>query len=122
MGLDPSYDDFPAGEIDYSGLTPPDVPEVAANATLSWSPVARFGLNTSLRYVGRRFMDQANTLEMPDYLVVDVGASVNVTDNLVVDLRAYNLFDKDYALTSNYDTQWILRRPQSFEVALRAGF
>ena len=120
--LDAEYDDFPAGDVDYSGMTPPDVPEVAANATLSWTPAERFGVSTSLRYVGRRFMDQANTQKIPDYLVVDVGASVNLTDNFVIDLHAYNLFDKDYALSSNYDTQWILGRPRSVEVALRAGF
>jgi len=120
--LDAKYDDFPSGDLDYSGNTPPEVPEVAVNATLRWAPDERFGLSTSLRYVGRRFMDQANTLEMPDYLVVDVGANVNLTDSLTLGLHAYNLFDKDYALASNYDTQWLLGRPRSFEVALRARF
>jgi iron complex outermembrane receptor protein len=120
--LDAKYDDFPSGAVDYSGLTPPNVPEVAANATLSWSPAKRFGLNATLRYVGRRFMDQANLKEMPGYFLVDVGASLNLTSHVVVDLRAYNLFDKDYALSSNYDSQWILGRPRSIEIALRAGF
>ncbi|OJW57615.1 MAG: hypothetical protein BGO57_00320 [Sphingomonadales bacterium 63-6] len=120
--LDAKYDDFPSGAVDYTGMTPPEVPEVAANATLSWTPVERFSVNTSLRYVGKRYMDQANTLEMPDYLVVDLGASANLTDNVAVDVHVYNLFDKDYATASNYDTQWILGRPRAFEVALRFGF
>src|SRR5690606_37686387 len=120
--LDAEYDDFPAGDVDYSGLTPPEVPEVAANATLRWAPAETFGLSTSLRYVGRRFMDQANRLKMPGYLVVDVGANAQLTDDLTLGVHAYNLFDKDYALSSNYDTQWILGRPRSFEVALSARF
>lgn len=120
--LDAEFDDFPSGNVDYTGHTPPDVPEVAANATLRWAPDERFSLSTSLRYVGRRFMDQANTRKMPGYLVADLGANVNLTDNLKLGLHAYNLFDKDYALSSNYDTQWILGRPRSFEVALSAGF
>jgi iron complex outermembrane receptor protein len=120
--LDAEYDDFPAGDVDYSGLTPPEVPEVAANATLRWALAENFGLSTSLRYVGRRFMDQANTLKMPDYMVVDAGANAQLADNLTLGVHAYNLFDKDYGLSSNYDTQWILGRPRSFEVALSARF
>lgn len=122
--LDANYDDFSNVNplLDYTGNTPIDVPEVTGNATLTWQPIARLAVNTSLRYVGRRFMDQANTKEIPDYLVVDAGASFAVTENLAVRLRLYNLFDKDYALSSNYGSQWILGRPRSVDVAIRANF
>ncbi len=116
--LDANFDEFGG----FTGNTPLDVPEVTGNATLSWAPVDRLGVHTSLRYVGRRFMDQANTKEIPDYLVVDAGARLAITDNLAVNLTLYNLFNKDYALSSNYGSQWILGRPRSVDVAVRASF
>ena len=55
---------------------------------------------------------------MPAYTVVDLGASYAFTDNLAVNLRIYNLFDKDYAVTTYNDEQWLLGRPQSVDVSV----
>ena len=120
--LDAEYDDFLSGNIDYTGNTPLGVPEVAANATLVWTPLPPVALRTSLRYVGRRFANDSNTLEIPGYLVVDIGASAQLRENLALDLRVLNLFDKDYALATNYTTNWVLGAPRSIEVALRTNF
>jgi len=42
--------------------------------------------------------------------------------NVAVDLRLYNLLDKNYAVTTYSDEQWILGRPRSVDVSLRARF
>jgi iron complex outermembrane receptor protein len=116
--LDANYDDFTG----FNGKTPPGVPESAANLELRWSGLKSFQLRGNLRYVGRRFSDNENKFRVPGYVVVDAGLTYAVTPHVGIDLRAINLFDKDYALTTYNDEQWILGRPLSFEVSLRANF
>ncbi len=128
--LDANYDDYvevndpadPSDDDVFTGKTPPGVPETAANLELSWSGLRNFQVRANLRYVGRRFSDDANRFRIPAYAVVDAGVTYAITPNIGVDLRLYNLFDKDYALTTYANEQWILGRPQSVDVSLRASF
>jgi iron complex outermembrane receptor protein len=120
--LDAEYEDFASGSVDFSGNTTPGVPETAANLSLRWAAQDRLQLRSSLRYVGRRFSDNANALEVPSYVVVAASATYALTDNLALDLRVYNLFDKDYALDTYGSQQWVLGRPRAFDVALRTSF
>ncbi len=108
--------------IDDTDLTPAGVPEQAANLEVRWSGIERFQVRANLRYVGRRFTDSAETFRVPAYAVVDAGFTYAITPNVGLDVRVYNLFDKDYAVSTNGDQQWILGRPQSFDVAIRASF
>ena len=116
--LDANFDDF-AG---FNDRTPPQVPEVAANAELRWSDSRRLSARANLRYVGRRFTDNANAFRVPSYTVVDLGASYALTQNVALDFRIYNLFGEDYAFSTYGDEQWILGRPRSFDFAVRASF
>jgi len=117
--LDARYDDYTG----YTGNTPPGVPEAAVNLELRWTGFdKKLEIRGDLRYVGRRFSDDANQFRIPGYAVVDAGITYAVTPHVGVDFRAYNLFDKAYALTTYNDEQWILGRPQSFDVSLRASF
>jgi iron complex outermembrane receptor protein len=120
--LDADFDDFASGAVDFTGKTPPGVPQAAANLGLRWAAMDRLQLRGDLRWVGRRFTNNANTLEMPSYTVVDISASYALTDHVALDLRAYNLFDKDYALSNYGSQQWVLGRPRAFDVAVRARF
>lgn len=116
--LDANFDDF-AGFV---GKTPPGVPETAANVELRWTDGGRFSTRANLRYVGRRFTDNANAFRVPAYTVFDLGASYALTPNLALDVRVYNLLDEDFAFSTYADEQWILGRPRSFDVAVRASF
>lgn len=116
--LDANFDEF-AG---FEDKTPPGVPETAANVELRWSDSDRISARANLRYVGRRFTDNANDFRVPAYTVVDLGASYALTDNVALDLRLYNLFDADYAVSTYADEQWILGRPRSVDLTLRASF
>ncbi|TIX51682.1 TonB-dependent receptor [Alteraurantiacibacter aquimixticola] len=116
--LDANFDEFDGFEDN----TPAGVPEAAANLELRWNGGDRFSARANLRYVGRRFTDNANAFRVPAYTVVDLGASYAVTDNFAVDLRLYNLFDEDYAFSTYGNEQWILGRPRSVDVTLRASF
>jgi iron complex outermembrane receptor protein len=116
--LNANFDDFTGFEDN----TPPGVPEQAANLELSWTGMQGLQLRGDLRYVGRRFSDNANQFRVPAYTVVDLSATYALTQNLALDVRVFNLFDKDYALTTYSDQQWILGRPRSLDVSVRASF
>ena len=120
--LDADFDDFISGGTSYTGNTPPNVPEVAANLSLYWTPIDALRANASLRYVGRSFSDNANSYRVPGYAVVDAGLTYALTPNLAANLRVYNLFDKDYATTTYNDEQWILGRPRSIDISVTAHF
>lgn len=120
--LDANFDDFVTGGISYNGKTPPGVPEETANLWLRWDATSKLQARAGLRYVGKRYSDNANRFRVPGYATVDATLSYAVTPNVAVDVHAYNLLDKDYAITTYNDEQWILGRPQSFDVSLRANF
>ena len=108
--------------ISYNGNTPPNIPETTANLWLRYDATKRLQARAGLRYVGHSFSDNANVFRVPGYAVVDAGVSYALTDNVALSVRAYNLFDKGYAVTTYNDEQWILGRPRSVDVALRASF
>ena len=120
--LDADFDDFISGGTNYTGNTPPNVPEVAANLSVYWTLIDALRANASLRYVGRSFSDNANSYRVPGYAVVDAGLTYALTPNLAANLRVYNLFDKDYATTTYNDEQWILGRPRSIDISVTAHF
>ncbi len=116
--LDANFDDFDC----CTGKTPAGVPETLANLWLTWDAFDRFQARAGLRYVGRRFSDNDNTFRVPSYTVVDGGVSYALTDNVALDFRVYNLFDKDYAVSTYNHEQWILGRPRSVDFSVRARF
>lgn len=128
--LDANYDDYvivndptdPSQNTVYTGNTPPGVPEEAANLELSWTSKIGLQLRGNLRYVGRRFSDDANTFRIPAYTVVDFGATYAITKNVGVEVTLYNAFNEAYAEATYNDEQWILGRPRSVDVSIRANF
>jgi iron complex outermembrane receptor protein len=120
--LDAEYDRFLSGNVDYAGKTPPDVPEQAGNLWLTWEGHDSLRAQAGVRYVGRRYSNQANTFRVPGYTVVDAGLSYAFSDTMAVDVRGHNLFDEVYAISTYDNEQWVLGRPRAFEVVLRARF
>lgn len=116
--LDAEFEEYEG----YEGNTPPGVPEQSANLELAWSGLESLELRGNLRYVGRRFSDEDNLFRVPSYAVVDLSATYAITQNIGVTARVYNLFDEAYAEGVYFDEQWILGRPQSFDVSVRAAF
>ncbi|KQM70837.1 TonB-dependent receptor [Sphingomonas sp. Leaf20] len=120
--LDATFDDFVSGGTRFDGNTPPDVPETLANVWLRWNATRALQARAGLRYVGRRYSDNANSFRVPSYTIVDATLSYAVTPHLAVDIHGYNLFDRDYALSTYNNQQWVLGRPRAVDVSLRAGF
>ena len=120
--LNARFDDFMSGTANYAGNTPPEVPETMANLWLRWTATPAVQARAGLRYVGRRFSDNANDFRIPGYVTVDTTLSYAMTPRVAVDLHVYNLFDAAYAINSYGVQQWVLGRPRAVDVSLRAGF
>jgi iron complex outermembrane receptor protein len=98
--LDARYDDFTelvSGVLtSWAGNTPTNVPERLGSLWLSWNLPQSFQVQGGMRYIGRRYLNNANTATTASATVVDAGIRKNVTDNLSIDLRATNLLDEFY--------------------------
>ena len=116
--LDAQFNSFSGND----GNTPAGVPESAANVEVRWNGLKRLEARAALRYVGRRFSDDANQFRVPAFAVADLSATYALTANVGLAVRLYNVFDKTYAVTTYSDEQWILGRPRSIDVSLRASF
>jgi iron complex outermembrane receptor protein len=106
-----------------AGKVPPNVPERAANLWLDWAFVPGWSAGAGVRYVGHRYADNFNTLELPGYTVVDLALHWRPLERLHFDLHIYNAFDTLYAAAPyNGGTQWILGEPLAVEATAGITF
>ncbi|MGB9090115.1 MAG: TonB-dependent receptor [Pseudomonas farsensis] len=117
------YDDFTADGNDYSGNRPTNVPRRSANLWLSKDFAQRFSAGAGARYVDSRYGDNANTVKVPSHTVLDASFDWHVQPDLTLGLQLNNLFDRQYATTSeNGGRQWYLGEPRSFFVTADYSF
>jgi len=117
------YDDFVSGSSDFKGNEPLNVPRRSANLWLSKNFGDRFSVGTGARYVDSRYGDNANTVEVPSYTVVDANIDWHVQPDLTLGVQLNNLFDRQYATTTgNNGRQWYLGEPRSFFVTADYSF
>ena len=123
--LDAEFEDFDelvgTTLVSREGKTPPGVPEKIANLWLSWDATSAVRASAGVRYVGRRFVDNANTITLPSYTVVDADVRWQVNDSLAAHFSVRNLTKETYAVTGGA-AQWLLGAPRSFEVRLTARY
>ncbi|MGM4920708.1 TonB-dependent siderophore receptor [Tardiphaga sp. 813_E8_N1_3] len=118
------YDDFQQATIgvNYAGNVPINVPQNVSNIWATWAFTANWSANAGVQIVGKTFADNANTLEMPSYTLVNAGLQWKPDVNTTVSLRVYNLFDKIYATSSYSDNQWVLGMPRTAQLAVNVRF
>jgi len=121
------FDDFSesAGGVAVSrnGNVPPNVPERLANLWLSWNFQPGWTAMAGMRYVGERYADNANTLELPSYTTTDLALRWDVNSATTLTARGYNVFDKAYFSTAYYSpTQWLYGPSRRFELTLNHRF
>jgi iron complex outermembrane recepter protein len=126
--VDARYEDYNFVGGSFSGNTPPNVPQVIANAGASYRfettwPVE---LGLSARYVGNRFNSDDNTVIMDAYTVADAYAYVDIPKSYFpavnetrITFRARNLTNKQYAVWGDpfYPDQILLGAPRTYELA-----
>jgi iron complex outermembrane receptor protein len=121
------FDDFNAvvgpSVVQLAGRVPLNVPEQSANVIAFWNPHPRWEARSVMRFVGRRFADNINTVSavMPSYKVVDFGLRWIVRPDMSFDARLDNAFDELYA-DSGTTTQWLLGSPRSATISMNFFF
>ncbi len=105
-----------------AGKLPTDTPERVANIFATWRPTNELRLNGSLRRVGARTTNNANTVIMPAYNTADLSAAYKLPLGEVA-LKLRNISDTVYA-TRSYGTgdQVLLGEPRALEVSYSVRF
>jgi len=121
------YDDF--GEtvggvvISRNGKVPTDVPQRVANLWLGWKLQPQWTLSGGLRHVGKRYANNANTLELPAYTTTDLALQWQAGADTTLTLRGFNVFDKRHYTTAYYTTsQWLVGEGRRYALTLNHRF
>ena len=107
--------------IALDGNRPPQTPEFAASATLTWKPADGWQLSTTLRHVGAQFESDQETNVLPAATTLNAFAQIPVTGKFSVVLRGENLFDETI-VTRNSNGALDLGVPRTFWGGIRFGF
>ena len=121
------YDDFTESvsgvAVSRNGNTPANVPERQANLWLGWKALPEWTLSGGMRYVGTRYANSANTIELPSYTTTDLAVRWQVKPATTLTLRGFNVFDKYYFTTAYYSgTQWLVGEGRRAELTLHHRF
>jgi iron complex outermembrane receptor protein len=84
------------------GMTPIQIPDLTASLWLDYTvesgALEGLGIGGGVRYVGKSWADRANTLTVPDVVMVDAAIRYD-RNNWGVALNVANIFDKEYVAT-----------------------
>ncbi len=100
------------------------VPQNIANAGLTYYPVPKASITTTLRYVGNSWMDTAHTLPVPAYAIIGLRANYELTPQATVFASVVNLLNRQY-ITFNIassSTAYQAGMPQAISVGARVVF
>lgn len=113
----------PAVIVSRDGNVPPNVAERLANVWLSWQFQPDWSVASGVRYVGKRYADNANTLQLPGYATTDLALTWQAAPRTRLTARVFNVFDKAYYATAYYtSTQWLLGADRRVEFSLDHRF
>jgi outer membrane receptor protein involved in Fe transport len=80
---------------DLSGRIPRRVPRIMASLSASAAlPGTGVTLDGDVSAMGRRYADDANSLALPGFALIGIGAAWDLAEKLTLRLRATNLFDR----------------------------
>lgn len=84
-------------------------PKDKVTLSLSYNPIQKFNLHSSIRYVGKREDDDfstfpSNRVILSDYTIVDLTVNYNLLDEINLFVRVENLLDTDYEEVLYYGT------------------
>lgn len=94
----------------------------ATGATINWDAKEALSLSGGVRYVGERYVDDANQRVMPAYSVWDAVLQWRASDRLELSLRGLNLGDSDDFVLAPYGNQWILGEDRTFQANVNYRF
>ncbi|NML32580.1 TonB-dependent receptor [Paraburkholderia antibiotica] len=121
------YDDFVEnsgnGMVSRAGNVPTSVPQRLANLWVSWHFAPSWTGIAGLKYVGKRFADTANRLDMPAYTTLDLALAWKPRKDTTLTARAYNVLNRHYVQSAYYnETQYLLGNDRRLELLLNYRF
>lgn len=119
---DAKYDDYYTSTKSYNGNKPAFVPEYTANLGIRYTPTAKLGLGTWIRYVDSVYANDANTLKLPSYTTVDLNLDYKYNQKTTLGFAVKNLTDEFYATRTRSDTAAIIGDPRTYEVSVSFKF
>ena len=126
--LDAEFTDYQTATADYNGNRVPLVPRHMGGASLGWRDERWGHISGAVRYVAETYIDDANTLELDDYTVVDMKYSYTFKslfagkDQLNLSVAVNNLLDETYAEYGEADGGMYVSGPVAFPADGRAFF
>lgn len=93
------------------GNRPQRVPRHLASAWIDYTipgdgPRGDLTIGGGVRYIGQSFGDDANTVSVGGYALVDAAITYKVTKDVTLAVNATNLFDRKYIASSYYGTEY----------------
>jgi len=112
------YVKFFEGEADHSGHWVRRIPQIILNIGATYD-IAGFVLGGNLNFIGKRYANTANDIELPSFMVVNLSAVYAISDNLSVKVAVFNTLDARGLTEGNprtdetgtYETGPVLARP-----------
>jgi iron complex outermembrane receptor protein len=98
------------------------VPQTVSNIWATWAFAPNWSANAGIQIVGKAYTDNANTVAMPAYNVVNAGVQWKPDPSTTVSFWVYNLFDTIYATSSSGTSQWLLGMPRTAQLAVNVKF
>ncbi len=108
--------------VSLAGDIPMNVPQQVGNLFAAYAFAPHWEVRAGLQYVGKIYADNANTVPLPSYAVLNAQLEWRPSVNVTLTGRIYNLLDTVYTTSAYTSTQAILGPPRTFEVALNYRF
>jgi iron complex outermembrane recepter protein len=120
------YEDYVFTGGSFSGNTPPNVARLLANlgGGYRFNAIWPAEIGASVRRVGDRFHNDANTVRLLGYTLLDAQATLQPWPSTKLSLHVRNLTDRDYAAWADpfYPDQILIGAPRSVELTLQMAF
>lgn len=131
-GLDEDAPGFP-GVTRTSGDELAFTPNFSANLWLTYDVTDKLTLGGGLLYQGDswlgrpddalRFIPNGKYGKLPDYFIVNLMASYELTENVALRFNVDNVFDEDYAITTNWNgSRATLGAPRTYRIGTSFDF
>ena len=103
---DTEWREFSIRGTSFAGFELIQNPKHLASISLDWQPAnGRWAFGAFVDYVGERFADRSNTVELDSYTLVNVQAAYRPSsdDRFTIRLHGFNLLDEEYLSRTELD-------------------
>lgn len=120
-----SYMDGEVQDVSAGALNGNDTRQTPAHTASIWSEYQisdQIGISAGASYQDSYFVNEDNSVEVPDYIRFDAAAFYDVSDTLRLQLNVENLFDTDYYSSAHNNDNIMTGEPLNARFTLRTRF